>query len=87
MSDVYIRNRHGVVHSIPEDVWPVARSQGATKISREEFDKIMAEQQTAKEPDQGETKPAPAPAVPEPEPDAGQQPEPEPGAGKAKAKK
>ena len=39
MSDVYIRNKHGVVHSIPADMLDLALSQGSEKITKAEYEK------------------------------------------------
>ncbi len=40
MADIYIKNKHGIAHSIPESMLGQVKKQGGTKISKAEFDKL-----------------------------------------------
>lgn len=45
---MYIKNRHGVYHEIPEELWPLAERQGATKATKKDFDSQGAAAREAK---------------------------------------
>lgn len=58
MADKYIKNKHGIPHSIPADVLATALAQGAVEITKAEYTKllkkVMDEAAAAKAADKGD---------------------------------
>lgn len=41
MADKYIKNKHGIPHSIPGDMLATAQAQGSVEITKAEYTKLL----------------------------------------------